>query len=101
MSQLMSKPTPLVRNQHGAVLGVDWRQTELSDVQVPGLVPASAVMPGDTVAIAGVSGVVLSNRKHGTPGCVYVVVRTAGGAEIVHELRTVERVRVLAVGAFG
>jgi hypothetical protein len=46
---------PLVYGSHGEVLGVDYRRTALvpDELRVPGIVPARAVMPGDTVLVRG------------------------------------------------
>lgn len=91
---------PMVRTPDGAVLGVDYRRTDLSPVTVPGVVKAQHVYQGDTVRLGGAEVVVVSRRRNGAPGVVYLGVRTAGGAEVVHELRDSERVHVVAVGAF-
>jgi len=95
-----TQETPLVRDRSGAILGIDFRRTDLSPVVVPGRVRAQHVMPGDTVRLAGADVVVVTKRAHGTPGVVYVGVVSAGGAEVVHELRQSEPVEVVAVGAF-
>lgn len=47
---------PLVRNEHGAILGIDWRRVPgMADdtIHVPGPIPAWAVMPGDRVGLDG------------------------------------------------
>ena len=90
--------TPMVRNEHGAVLGIDWRRTDLSPITVPGRVAVEVVMPGDTVRFHRVLRVVLSKRAHG--GRVFLRTRTEEGAEIVHEFTAGSYVEVTAVGAF-
>ena len=91
----------LVRNADGAIVGVDWRRVEgMTDVKVPGRVPARLVMVGDTILVGDERMVVVTTRANGVPGKVYVGVRTPGGAEVVHELAASEQVRVVAVGAF-
>lgn len=99
----MTATMPLVRTPAGAVLGPDFRQVPglaRPGYEVPGLIPADGVQPGDTVLLGAVEYVVLSARRHGTPGVTYLVVRTPGGAEIAIERRESERVRVVATGAF-
>lgn len=92
---------PLVRNEHGAILGIDWRRVPgAADAVVPGMIPAKHVMPGDTVRMFGVDVVVATTRAHGIPGHVYIGILTAGGASVVHELLASEPVRVVGVGAF-
>lgn len=81
-------------------MGVDWRRSEHSTVTVPGLVRADEVMPGDTIRLGQEDVLVLTVRGYGQPGCVYLMTRTAGGAEVVHERRESERVHVVEVGAF-
>lgn len=95
----MTARTVLARSESGAILGIDARRSGLSDVTVPGHVPADAVEVGDTVTLSG-GAVVVSKHKHGQPGRVYLGVRTAGGAVVHHELRTSEPIHVTAVGAF-
>lgn len=94
---------PLVRDQRGAVLGVDWRRVPgmvSEGLAVPGTVPAKHVMPGDTIRMHGVDVVVATTRAHGIPGHVYLGILSAGGASVVHELLASEPVRVVAAGAF-
>ena len=98
----MTGSAPLVRDEHGAILGVDWRRTPLAvaGVAVPGAVPARAVMPGDTLRWNGEDVLVLTRRANGAPGMIYLGVRTASGAEIVLERRLSEVMDVIGVGAF-
>jgi hypothetical protein len=94
---------PLVRTEDGAILGADYRRIPgmaKLDTVVPGFIPAKAVAPGDTLRFNGEDVLVITTRSHGRPGTVYVGTRTAGGAEIVYELRDTERVHVVAAGAF-
>lgn len=91
---------PLVYTEDGAVLGPDFRRSELSTVDVPGWVRADQVYPGDTALLGGSEVLVVSTRHHGAPGTVYLFTRTVGGAEVVHEIRESEYVHVTAVGAF-
>ncbi|MBN9210751.1 MAG: hypothetical protein J0I95_04450 [Microbacterium sp.] len=100
---MMLVGTPLVRTEDGAILGPDYRRIPgfvKPGFEVPGVVPASSVEPGDTVRLAGQDLLVLTTRANGVPGHVYVEVRNGQGAEVVHEFRDSERVRVVAVGAF-
>lgn len=93
----------MVRTEDGAILGPDYRRIPgftRPETSVPGMVCADAVMPGDTIRLAGHDVLVLTRRAHGSPDRIYIGARTAGDAEIVHEFRTSERVRVVAVGAF-
>lgn len=89
---------PMVRNEHGAILGVDYRRTDLSPVQVPGRVAVEAVMPGDTVRFGRDALVVLSKASHGP--VMHLRTRTVGGAEVVAEFAAGSYVEVTAVGAF-
>lgn len=91
---------PLVRTPDGAILGIDFRRTDLSPIQVPGRVAAQHVMLGDTIRFQGDDVVVHTKRAHGEPGVVYIGVRNASGAELVLERRASETVDVVAVGAF-
>jgi hypothetical protein len=99
MSAIATANVPLVRNEHGAVLGVDFRRTELAKVQAPGRMLARHVMPGDTILAAGQEVVVHTLRPVVGDGR-YVLARTAGGCEIVLELAGTDMVDVVAVGAF-
>lgn len=95
--------TPLVRTEDGAILGPDYRRIPgfvKPGNEVPGVVPASTIEPGDTVRLAGHDVLVITTRAHGIPGYVYIGTRNEHGAEIVHEFRESERVRVVGVGAF-
>ena len=97
---MIAVDAPLVRDRDGAILGIDFRRTELSPIQVPGVIEAKQVMLGDEIRAHDVEGVVYTKRSHGTDGTVYLGVMTSAGAEILLELRSSERVRVTAVGAF-
>lgn len=92
----MTASAPLVRNEHGAILGIDFRRTDLSPIQVPGLVSAQHVMPGDTIARSEGEYVVLSLIAG--INCRHAVTRSAGGAEVTFSLGGL--VDVVAVGAF-
>lgn len=95
---------PLVRDQHGAVLGVDWRRVPgmvAEGLAVPGTVPAWVVMPGDRVRVDGALVTVLSARRALTADVLRVVVVTDAGAEMVLERSRADRVDVVACGAFG
>jgi hypothetical protein len=95
--------TPLVRTEDGSILGPDYRRIPgfaRPETNVPGVVAASFVMPGDTVRLAGQDLLVVTTREHGRPDTVYIGIRNQHGAEIVHEFRSTERVHVTAVGAF-
>lgn len=94
----MSVETPMVRNEHGAILGVDYRRTDMSPVEVPGRIAVESVMPGDTVRFGREQLVVLS--KSAAPGVSWLRARTEGGAEIVKEYAAGSYVEVTAVGAF-
>jgi hypothetical protein len=99
----MSVGTPMVRTESGSILGPDYRRIPgfaRPETNVPGPVPASAVMPGDTVRLYGQDVLVLSSVAEGTPRMVRIVTRNEHGAETVHEFADAERVRVVAVGAF-
>lgn len=92
---------PLVRNEHGAILGIDWRRvpgTALSPV--PGVIDVRDVMPGDRVILGGEEVTVLKVRGQRSASALHVITRTDGGAEIVHEAVIGERIDVVAVGVF-
>ncbi|QYF98486.1 hypothetical protein [Microbacterium sp. PAMC21962] len=89
---------PMVRNEHRAILGVDYRRTDMSPVTVPGWIAVEAVMPGDTVRFGRDELVVLSKLSRGA--VMHLRARTTGGAEIVHEHAAGSYVEVTAVGAF-
>jgi len=93
------RPVPVVRDEHGAILGADYRQTELAPegVRVPGRVPARVVFPGDRVTIAGIEAVV---RRVHKGDVVRLITRTDKGGQIVFERRPDEIVHVSGVGAF-
>lgn len=74
-----------------ALTHIDWR---VLGGLVPGMVEARHVRLGDVVRLSGGVSTVVAVRHHGTPGCVYVTARTTGGADVIYELRTSERVRV-------
>lgn len=80
--------------------GVAWGQAHTDGRVLAGLVPgqveARLVQIGDHVRILRAEARVITKREHGRPGYVYLGIRTEGGAEIVHELRTTERVHVLS-----
>ena len=74
----------------------DWR---VLGGLVPGMVEARHVRLGDAVRLSGGLSTVTAVRHHGRPGCVYVTAVTESGAPVVYELRTSERVHVLAAKA--
>jgi len=74
----------------------DWR---VLGGLIPGMVEARHVRLGDAVRLSGGLSTVTAVRYHGTPGCVYVTAVTESGAPVVYELRTSERVQVLAAKA--
>ncbi len=93
---------PLVRNRHGAILGVDWRRVPGmagEGLAVPGTVPAYAVMPGDRIRLDGDLVTVLSVRPSRVD-VLHLVVLTDAGAEVVLERSRGDRVEVVEVGAF-
>lgn len=93
--------TPMVRNEHGAVLGIDWRRVPgMGLCAVPGVIDVRAVMPGDGVELDGQVVTVLKVVGQRSAAALHVITRTAGGAEIVHEAVIGERVNVVSVGAF-
>lgn len=92
---------PLIRNEHGAILGIDWRRVEGTALGiVPGRIDVRDVMPGDTVELGGEHVVVLAVEGDRSARALHVITRTAGGAEIVHEAVIGERIEVVSVGAF-
>lgn len=95
--------TPMVRTETGAVLGPDYRRIPgfaRPETNVPGPIPAAAVMPGDTVRLLAQDVVVLSSVAEGSPRTVRIVTRNAHGAEMGHEFAETDRVHVVGVGAF-
>jgi hypothetical protein len=93
---------PMVRNEHGAILGVDWRQVpDMGLEPVPGRIDVRNVMPGDTVRLGAEDVTVLRVAGHRSAAALHLITRTAGGAEIVHEAVIGEQIDVVAVGAFG
>lgn len=92
---------PMVYNQDGARLGIDWRRVPgMGLCTVPGVIDVRDVMPGDTVELGGEDVVVLRVEGPRSARALHVITRTAGGAEVVHEAVIGERVNVIAVGAF-
>ena len=92
---------PLVRNEHGAVLGVDWRRVPgLGLCDVPGRIDVRNVMPGDRVALADGQATVLRVSGSRSAAVMHLITRTDGGAEIVHEAVVGEEIDVVAVGVF-
>lgn len=92
---------PLVRNEHGAVLGIDWRRvpgTALSPV--PGRIDVRDVMPGDRVELGGEVVTVLRVAGSRSAAALHIITRTDRGAEIVHEAVIGEHIDVVSVGAF-
>lgn len=92
---------PLVRNQFGAVLGIDWRRVPGTALcTVPGRIDVRDVMPGDRVELGGQVVTVLRVAGARSASALHVITRTDGGAEIVHEAVIGEQVNVVSVGAF-
>lgn len=93
---------PMVRNEQGAILGIDWRRVPGSAMcTVPGEIDVRDVMPGDGVQLDGQVVTVLHVVGEKSARALHVVTRTAAGAEIVHEAVIGERINVVSVGAFG
>lgn len=93
--------TPLVRNEHGAVLGIDWRRVPGTALgPVPGRIDVRDVMPGDRVELCGDVVTVLKVVGQRSAAALHIVTRTAKGAEIVHEAVVGEQIDVIGVGAF-
>lgn len=93
----------VVRDEHGAILGIDFRQSPLADpsVKVPGRIPVHAVMPGDRVQMDGQAVTVLRIRGGAVPADrVHIITRTDDGAEVVFERAPHVQVDVVAVGVF-
>jgi hypothetical protein len=94
----VSRQAPLIRDENGAILGVDWRRVPgmtKDGLTVPGLIPAWAVMPGDRAIFDGQVVTVVAVR-HAFAGALGIIVRTDDGAEIVHERDEITRVEVIA-----
>lgn len=93
---------PLVRNEHGAPLGIDWRRVpEMGLDPVPGRIDVRNVMPGDVVELGGEHVTVIVVEGARSAHALHVITRTELGAEIVHEAVIGEQIEVVAVGAFG
>lgn len=92
---------PMVRSEHGTVLGIDWRRVPgMGLCTVPGVIDVRDVMPGDGIVLGGLAVTVLKVVGRRSAAAMHVITRTAGGAEIVHEAVVGERVNVVSVGAF-
>lgn len=89
---------PLVRDEHGAILGIDWRRTPAGKHQVPGPVPAEFVQPGDGIVVEGVPVTVYMRLV--VLGVVHIFTRTAAGGELTIERDPGETVQVVSAGAF-
>lgn len=80
--------------------GVAWSQAHTDGRVLAGLIPgpveARMLQVGDRVRVVHGEATVISKRAHGRPGSVYIGTRTDGGAEVVHEFRTTERVHVIS-----
>lgn len=93
--------TPLVRNEHGAVLGIDWRRVPGTALgPVPGRIDVRDVMPGDRVELGGDVVTVLKIVGQRSARALHVITRTDNGAEVVHEAVIGEQVDVVEVGVF-
>lgn len=91
----MTVQAPLVRTEHGAILGVDWRRER---GLVPGQIEAKNVVTGDTLVAQGTRVVVFRTGRHNDNAVIQA--RSAGGAEVVIVRPLEQLVRVVAVGAF-
>jgi hypothetical protein len=90
---------PLVRDEQGAILGVDWRRVKgASGAQVPGFIESVYVMPGDRVMVQG--STVTVHRTVTQAHAVRLHCKSDGGALIVLELGLFDLVHVVEVGAF-
>lgn len=88
-----------MRDEHGAILGVDWRRVEgATGVQVPGLIESVYVMPGDRVMVQG--SPVTVHKTVTQTHVVRVHCKSDGGAPVVLELGLFDLVHVVEVGAF-
>jgi len=93
--------TPFVRNEHGAILGIDWRRVPGTALcAVPGRIDVRDVMPGDRVRLGGEVVTVLRVVGQRSAAALHIITRTDEGAEIVHEAVIGEEISVVAVGAF-
>ena len=93
--------TPLVRNQHGTVLGIDWRRVPgLALRPVPGRIDVRNLMPGDRVLFDGETVTVLNVHGQRSAQAMHVITRTDRGAEIVREVVAGQEIDVVEVGAF-
>lgn len=94
-------PSLMVRDEHGTILGVDWRRYPgMTDSTVPGLVRVEALMPGDIIRLGGEFRLVLGAPRGMTPYIRNVLTRAGSGAEVSYEMHERARVDVVAVGAF-
>ncbi len=92
---------PVVRDEHGAILGIDWRQVPgMGLCAAPGRIDVRNVMPGDRVRLDGQVVTVLRVAGQRSAAALHLITRTDGGAEIVHEAVAGEEISVVAVGAF-
>lgn len=90
---------PLVRDEHGAILGVDWRRVDgTTGATVPGYIESVYVMPGDRVMCQG--SPITVHRAVTQTHAVRLHCKSDGGAPIVLELGLFDLVHVVEVGAF-
>ncbi|AXA95424.1 hypothetical protein [Microbacterium sp. PM5] len=94
----MNVHVPLVRDEHGAILGIDYRRSDLSPITAPGTLAVESVMPGDTIRVGRAEEVVLSKAGH--VGSMGVRCRTGAGVVVEHEYVSGTYLEVTAVGAF-
>lgn len=95
--------TPLVYGEHGEVLGLDYRQSPMAapEMRVPGVIPVAGVLPGDGVRAFGQVVTVLRIRGGAVPTAPgHLICRTAGGGELALEVRPMDKVEVVSMGAF-
>lgn len=93
--------TPLVRNEHGAILGIDWRRVPGTALgPVPGRIDARDVMPGDRIHMGVDEVTVLRVVGSKSAAALHVITRTDMGVEIVHEIVVGQMIDVVEVGAF-
>lgn len=91
----------VVRNESGAVLGIDWRRVPGSTLTVPGMVPAWAVMPGDSAWLAGtVVTVAESGAADDRKSRVRFRVLFEDGTSALVVVPWEARVQVIGVGGF-
>ena len=96
------RPVPVVRDEHGAILGADYRQTDLAPegVRVPGRVSARVVMPGDTIRVEWTEADQIVHRVVKDDDVVRLIAGEHAGDLHVFVRSLDDLVDVVAVGAF-